>query len=302
MKVAFISRKTLLQWKPRLRLLLGAIHGSGVETCWYRPLRDTLWSLFIEDDAVVLPQGGTFTSYEDLPQDVDLLIALGGDGTFLNALTFIRDRHIPVAGINFGRLGFLTTGIVSEDADNGWMDALFSGKYRVEERTLLEVSCPGIAGQIYPYAMNEVTLQRLDPHMLGVDLRINGAALPTYWADGLVISTVTGSTAYSLSVGGPIALPGSDVIIIAPIAPHNLNVRPLIVSGDSELELKIEAKRGRSYLSLDNRQAVISDTDVIKVHRAPFKVGCAVLSESNFLDALRDKLLWGQDKRNVGVR
>jgi len=301
MKVAVISRKAIYQWKPRLRILLEAISRSGVEVCWYAPLREALETLFSGDVAAhILPSGGIFTCHEDLPGDVDLLVALGGDGTFLSSLAFVRDRGIPVAGINFGRLGFLTTAVVSEDGDNGCLDRLFAGEYRIEERTLLEVSCAGMPGDIYPYAINEVSVQRMDPHMLGVDLRIDGTGLPTYWADGLVISTDTGSTAYSLSIGGPIAMPGSDILIIAPIAPHNLNVRPLIASGGSELELKIKAKRGRSYVTLDNRQFCIDDTDVIKVKKASFSVKCAVLSESSFLDALSEKLLWGQDKRNVG--
>jgi len=301
MKVAIISRKAIFLWKPRLRILLDAIRRSGVEVCWYAPLRDALISLFAEEGNLeILPLGGIFTSCEDLPGDVDLFVALGGDGTFLKSLNFVQDRCIPVAGINFGRLGFLTTAVVSEDGDNGCLDRLFSGEYRIEERTLLEVSCAGLPKNLYPYAVNEVSIQRMDPHMLGVELSIDGTLLPTYWADGLVISTATGSTAYSLSIGGPIAMPGSDILIIAPIAPHNLNVRPLIASGNSELEMKIKAKRGKSYVTLDNRQFSIDDTDVIKMRKAPFPLRCAVLSESNFLDALREKLLWGQDKRNAG--
>lgn len=301
MKVAVTSRKAILQWKPRLRILLEAISRSGVEVCWYAPLLEALETLFPGDgEAHILPSGGIFTCQEDLPDDVDLLVALGGDGTFLSALTFVRDRGIPVAGINFGRLGFLTTAVVSEEGDNGCLDRLLAGEYRIEERTLLNVSCTGIPGNIYPYAINEVSIQRMDPHMLGVNLSIDGTELPTYWADGLVISTDTGSTAYSLSIGGPIAMPGSDILIIAPIAPHNLNVRPLIVSGNSSLELQIKAKRGKSYVTLDNRQFCMDDTDVIKVSKAPFRLRCAVLSESSFMDALREKLLWGQDKRNIG--
>lgn len=301
MKVAIISRKAIFLWKNRLRILLEAIRRSGVEVCWYAPLRDTIFSLFVGGQGeVILPSGGTFTSYENLPEDVDLLVALGGDGTFLNALTFVRDRGIPVAGINFGRLGFLTTAVVSEDGDNGCLDRLFAGEYRIEERNLLQVSCAGMPANLYPYAVNEVSVQRMDPHMLGVKLRIDGTLLPTYWADGLVISTDTGSTAYSLSIGGPIAMPGSDILIIAPIAPHNLNVRPLIISGGSELELEVEAKHGKSYVTLDNRQFSMTNGEVLRLRKAPFAVRCAVLSGSNFMDALREKLLWGEDKRNIG--
>ncbi|MBQ2148549.1 MAG: NAD(+)/NADH kinase, partial [Bacteroidales bacterium] len=192
-----------------------------------------------EKGATLVCYGEDFTSWEDLPADTELFLPLGGDGTFLQALTFVRDRGIPVAGINFGHLGFLTTARADEE---GWVDALLAGRYSVEERSLIRVTCAAFPEAFYPFALNEVSLQRRGASMLQIRVRIDGRDLPTYWADGLVISTPTGSTAYNLSVGGPVVMPSSEVMVIAPIAPHNLNVRPLVVPMSAAVELTFRSR------------------------------------------------------------
>jgi len=291
--IAILGKKGNPGCISRLRALSSYL--KDVRLCVFRPYLDLLRSVGAGD---VLPAADTFTSYQDLPDDITLFLSLGGDGTFLNALTLVRDRQIPVAGINLGRLGFLTSGVVEGNGDNSWMKSLTSGQYDVMERPLLQFCTDQTPEGFYPYALNEVSVQRCDAHLLGVDLKVDGRKLPTYWADGLVISTSTGSTAYSLSIGGPIVMPGSDVFTIAPISPHNLNVRPLVIPDKFELEMRLEAKFGSATFTADNRHFPISDKGTIIVRKAPFVMKSVMLSEDNFFDALHEKLLWGEDRRN----
>ncbi|MBQ2149227.1 MAG: NAD(+)/NADH kinase, partial [Bacteroidales bacterium] len=221
---------------------------------------------------------------------------LGGDGTFLQALTFVRDRGIPVAGINFGHLGFLTTARADEE---GWVDALLAGRYSVEERSLIRVTCAAFPEAFYPFALNEVSLQRRGASMLQIRVRIDGRDLPTYWADGLVISTPTGSTAYNLSVGGPVVMPSSEVMVIAPIAPHNLNVRPLVVPMSAAVELTFRSREKGALLTLDNRSCEIPSDTSVSLARGRYGLRYVTLSESNFIHALQTKLFWGEDRRNA---
>ena len=237
-----------------------------------------------------------FSSAEDLPSDTDLFLSLGGDGTFLQSLTFVRDRGIPVAGINFGHLGFLTTAR-ADDAE--WIDALLSGRYTVEERSLLRVTCSALPESFYPFALNEVSLHRRGTSMLQVSVRIDGRELPTYWADGLVVATPTGSTAYNLSVGGPVVMPTSTVMIIAPIAPHNLNVRPLVVPMDAAVELCFRSRGNAALLTLDNRSFEIPSGTTVSLARGRYGLRYVSLSHDNFIHALQTKLFWGEDRRNA---
>lgn len=257
---------------------------------------EALKPLLCERGASVVCYGVDFTSWEDLPADTDLFLSLGGDGTFLQSLTFVRDCGIPVAGINFGHLGFLTT--ARADEAEGWLDDLLSGNFLVEERALLHVGCGGLEKGFYPYALNEVSLQRRGAGMLSVKVRISGREIPTYWADGLVVATPTGSTAYSLSVGGPVVMPDSDVMVIAPIAPHNLNVRPLVVPMDAEVELEFDSREGRALLTVDNRSCEIASGTVVRLSRGEFGLKYVSFSDGNFINALRTKLFWGEDRRN----
>lgn len=276
MKVAVFFRE-LDKWQiPSLELLERELAAGGAELCIH---------------------GRDFTSWSDLPEDVDLFLSLGGDGTFLQALTYVRERQIPVAGINFGRLGFLTTAKV-EEGRLGWVKDLLEGRYTTETRDILKISSDVLPVDFYPYAGNEITIQRQGAGMLTVDLKINGRPIPPYWADGIVIATATGSTAYSMSVGGPIVVPSSKVLIIAPIAPHNLNVRPLVAPVDSQFELRFRSREGRASLTLDNRSVEVKEGDVFRITKGEYGFRYVSLSENGFFNALRTKLLWGEDKRN----
>lgn len=230
-------------------------------------------------------------SGKDIQEGTDLLLSVGGDGTFLSAAASVGDMGIPVLGVNFGRMGFL-----SESRPEAVPDAVMSGKYVIEDRTLLRVDFPEEGSQ---YALNEVAVHRIGAAMLGVDVCIDGVALPTYWADGLLVATSSGSTAYSLSVGGPIVLPDARVLIIAPIAPHNMNVRPLIVPDTSEITLGFRSRDGRVMLTADNQNMEISPERRLKVSMAQFSLKRVRLNDKNFIDALTEKLYWGEDIRNI---
>ncbi len=272
------------KWENKLNILIDSLLSHpDVSLCFYKGLKDS-------DDS--------FSSHSDLPSDISLFLALGGDGTFLNSLTFVRDRNIPVAGINFGRLGFLTTARVLEDNPNQWISSLVNSRFKIDPRPILNIVSENLPEEFYPFALNEISIQRGDPYMISIDLKVNGMEIPTYWADGLLIATSTGSTAYSLSVGGPIVAPGSNVFIIAPVAPHNLNVRPIIVPSDSQMEILIHSKYHPAVVSVDNRSFTINGEKPIRLSLADFKMQFVSFTDSNFFQALHEKLLWGEDKRN----
>lgn len=230
------------------------------------------------------------------PDDADILLSIGGDGTFLSASMLVAGRGIPVVGVNSGRLGFL-----SENRPADVAHALLSGEYSVEHRAMLEAEVhtgePAI--DMWPYALNEFTVHRSGAAMLGVEVSVDGVQLPVYWADGLIVSTSSGSTAYSLSVGGPIVLPESRVLIISPIAPHNLNVRPLVVPDTAEIRLKMHSRDENVIFTADNRTTSVSSDCQIVIRVAQFSLERVRLNRSNFIDALTEKLYWGEDVRNI---
>ena len=232
----------------------------------------------------------------NLPADADMLLSIGGDGTFLSASMLVAGRGVPVMGVNSGRLGFL-----SENRPADVVQALLSGDYSVEHRAMLaaEVHTGEPSIDMWPYALNEFTVHRSGAAMLGVEVSVDGVTLPVYWADGLIVSTSSVSTAYSLSVGGPIVLPESRVLIISPIAPHNLNVRPLVVPDTAEIRLKMHSRDENVIFTADNRTTVVSSDSQIAIRVAQFSLERVRLNRSNFIDALTEKLYWGEDVRNI---
>ena len=235
----------------------------------------------------------------DLRQGTEAVISVGGDGTFLSASKRVADSGIPIIGVNMGRLGFL-----SENKPEDVAEALVKGEYRLENRTMLSASSSGtdVDGKIdfWPYALNEVTVHRSGAAVLGISVCVDGEELPTYWADGLIVATSSGSTAYSLSAGGPICTPDSKVLIIAPIAPHNLNVRPLVVPETAEIEISIRSRDASAIFTMDNRTMTIGISARIRVSMAQFSLKRIRLSRSSFVKALVSKLFWGEDIRNNG--
>ena len=235
----------------------------------------------------------------DLRQGTEAVISVGGDGTFLSASKRVADSGIPIIGVNMGRLGFL-----SENKPEDVAEALVKGEYRLENRTMLSASISGtdVDGKIdfWPYALNEVTVHRSGAAVLGISVCVDGEELPTYWADGLIVATSSGSTAYSLSAGGPICTPDSKVLIIAPIDPHNLNVRPLVVPETAEIEISIRSRDASAIFTMDNRTMTIGISARIRVSMAQFSLKRIRLSRSSFVKALVSKLFWGEDIRNNG--
>ena len=239
-----------------------------------------------------------YYSHRDLPQDILFLLSLGGDGTMLSAVSQVRDSGIPIAGINFGRLGFLAS--IHKTKIIQALDDIFAERYSLQSRDLLEVTSN--QQRIFKdanFALNDITVFRHDTSsMITINVTINGELLNSYWADGIIIATPTGSTAYSLSCGGPIIMPGSGNFVITPVAPHNLNVRPIVISAESELDLEIESRTEKYILSCDSQTETLDTTTKLHIKRAPFQVKLIRLSSDSFFSTLREKLLWGLDVRN----
>lgn len=293
MKIAIFAREIDKKWHDKLTFIVNSLSLRGAELIFYAPFHKRA----TDTHKLALPAAGLFHSYEDMDPQTDIFLSLGGDGTFLESLTFIRERGIPVAGINFGRLGFLTT--TDSEPSHYWIERLINKDYKTERRSLIKISSGSYLNGLYPYALNEISVQRQDPSMLAVKIAIDGTELPTYWSDGIVIATPTGSTAYSLSLGGPIMIPASKAVIIAPIAPHNLNIRPLVVSDESVIKVTVNSRRSGAILSLDNRSVIVSSGESFTVSKAEFDLNIISLSSNNFIEALKEKLFWGEDRRNT---
>jgi len=240
-----------------------------------------------------------FSSYEDLDNTVDLMITIGGDGTLLRSITFVRDLGIPIIGINTGRLGFLAT--LNQELLNIELKKILKGEFNVEERSLIEVNIDNNNDfSDFNFALNEVSVGRKNTtSMIEIKTTLNGEYLNTYWADGLIVSTPTGSTGYSLSCGGPIMTPSSQTFSITPIAPHNLNARPLVISDEIKIELSVEGREESHLLSLDSRINSLKNNVKIKIKKANYKIKLASFKNNSFYKTLRSKLLWGEDRRNI---
>jgi NAD+ kinase len=243
-----------------------------------------------------VPPCHVFESPEDL-LPTDLLISLGGDGTLLQTVTFAAPLGIPILGLNAGRLGFLST-MQAADIEIGWAQIL-AGNYALEERTLLSIDCEGKPFDDFNFALNEFTITRRDTaSMLVVNTWLNGQMLNNYWADGLIISTPTGSTGYSLSCGGPLMLPDASSFIITPVSPHNLATRPIVVADSSVIEIEVEGPVERYLVSLDSRTQRVPIKTRIKISKASFTASLIQLPGESHLQTLRSKLNWGFDVRN----
>jgi NAD+ kinase len=240
-----------------------------------------------------------FSTHNELDSTVDLMITIGGDGTLLRSITFVRDLGIPIIGINTGRLGFLAT--LNQELLNTELKKILKGEFNVEERSLLEVNIDNNDNfSDFNFALNEVSVGRKNTtSMIEIKTTLNGEYLNTYWADGLIVSTPTGSTGYSLSCGGPIMTPSSQTFSITPIAPHNLNARPLVISDEIKIELSVEGREESHLLSLDSRINSLKNNVIIKIKKANYKIKLASFKNNSFYKTLRSKLLWGEDRRNI---
>jgi NAD+ kinase len=292
MQVAIYGRKITKLTLPAFTEVLETISSFG-------------WGILLEEElSKSLNQKGlnsdstkTFSSHKHLKEGVDLMISVGGDGTFLKSVDYVRDSEIPVLGINTGRLGFLAN--VAKDQIQEALSLIKAKKYIFQKRSLLSVHVNDGTGAQDFFAMNELALHKKDTSsMITVKVSLDGNFLNSYWSDGLIVSTPTGSTAYNLSCGGPIVTPGCQVHIVTPIAPHNLNVRPMVIPDHMPITLNVEG-RGRSYLmSIDGKSRSIKQGQEIVINKAAFMINVIKFENNNFLDTIRNKMLWGIDKRN----
>ena len=228
--------------------------------------------------------------------DVDYVISLGGDGTFLKAASRVGAKQIPIIGVNMGRLGFLAN-VTSEEV-KGVLDSVFEGKYEIEERAVIQLEADGAVLENCPFALNDIAiLKRDNAAMISIKASVNGEYLVTYLADGLVISTPTGSTAYSLSVGGPIIVPQSGILSMTPVAPHSLNIRPIVINDEAEIKLEVQSRSHNFLAAVDGRSEKLSEGVTLTVKKAPYKVCIVKAYGQRFFSTLREKLMWGADTR-----
>ena len=241
----------------------------------------------------------TFSSHTELDSSFDMLISIGGDGTILRAATLVRNSGVPILGINAGRLGFLAT--VQKENIDSFLQFVIDKKYSISKRTLLGLDCSpeNEAIKEINFAMNEITVSRKDTtSMITIETYLNNEFLNSYWADGLIISTPTGSTGYSMSCGGPILTPDVKSLVITPIAPHNLNARPLVIPDNTEIKLRVTGREDQYLVSLDSRVTTVKNESILIIKKNPFEINMIEIPEETFLKTLRNKLLWGEDKRN----
>ena len=293
MKVAIFGQYYQNDTRPIIKDIFVFFNRSNVELV----IEEKFLEILYKED-IVAKKYNTFASHKDLDSSFDILISIGGDGTILRAATFIRDSGIPILGVNAGRLGFLAK--VQKENIEAFLQIVLEKKYTISERTLLSMDCSPNCSEInINFAMNEVSVSRKDTtSMITIETYLNGEYLNSYWADGLIISTPTGSTGYSMSCGGPILTPDVKAIVITPIAPHNLNARPLVIPDDTEIKLKVSGREEHYLVSLDSRITSISNNSELVIKKTPFKINMVEILEETFLKTLRNKLLWGEDKRN----
>ncbi len=289
MKIAVFGQ-TIRNAEASIELLLNYLQKKGIE-------------VFIESDFFdLISQNkgfGDHKTFNELDSSFDLLISIGGDGTILRAITFVKDLGIPIVGINTGRLGFLAT-IQINDIEVA-IDNILNNNYKISERSLLsiETSIENKDISSLNFALNEVTVARKNTtSMITVKTKLDDEYLTSYWSDGLIISTPTGSTGYSLSCGGPVITPNTNNFIITPIAPHNLSARPLVISDSTVIKLKVSGREDNFLVSLDSRIATLHNDTIITIKKADFKIKMIEFLNESFFDTLRKKLLWGEDKRN----
>lgn len=292
MKIAIYSRGVENEQMKDIHQLMDQLVSHGVEPVFFQDFFNQFYSSVKLDSKY-----STFNSGDDLNESIDCVISLGGDGTLLDTVTLVKDSGIPVLGINYGRLGFLAN--IGREEISSVIDAIANRKYVTDKRTLihLEANVP-LFGET-PYALNEFSIHKKDSSpMIKIHTYLNGEFLNTYWSDGLIVSTPTGSTGYSLSCGGPVVFPDSNCFIITPVAPHNLNIRPIVISDNNIISFELEGRTDGFLCTLDSRREIISKEVQLAVKKETFDIKLIRMNENNFLQTLRSKLSWGFDKRN----
>lgn len=291
MKVAVYGRQFTEEFDQSIRELVEVLIEQGHEIIFFKKFLE-----FLHSRPAVTANFKTFEFHRDLI-GCDLLVSIGGDGTLLDTVTMVRDSGIPILGINTGRLGFLSN--VSTDDIEAALKAVIEGRVVADNRSLIQIHAEGIDLGEFPFALNEVTIHKKDDaSMVTVHAYLENKFINTYWADGLIVATPTGSTAYSLSCGGPIVTPDSENVIMTPIAPHNLNVRPLVLPNNKQIRLQADGRSSEYLLTLDSRSFSLPGSVDVVLSNAPFKITLLNLEHQHFFQTIRNKMMWGIDRRN----
>lgn len=292
MRVAVYTKKVNKADLPLLKRFIDKIQQLG----WKVVLEKDL-SIQLAKKGFVCPNSELFAKHSDFHNGIDLAISIGGDGTFLKTVSYIRNSGVPIIGINTGRLGFLAN--ISESRLESAIDLVKDKRFIYDTRSLLKVETERNLFGADNFALNEVTLLKKDTaSMITVHAALGDDYLNSYWVDGMIVSTPTGSTAYNLSCGGPIVTPGCQVHVLTPIAPHNLNVRPIVVPDNLPIKLSVEGRERNYLLSLDGNSLNIKQKEEVLIRRADYMINLIKLEDTNFLDTIRNKMLWGKDQRN----
>jgi NAD+ kinase len=292
MQVAIYSRGLDFEQENPLVLLLQALAKHNISVLIYEPLFKQ-FALPADLMHNLIP----FSTHNDLSKEVECLISIGGDGTILDSVTLVRDKKIPILGINFGRLGFLAS--ISKDELTIAVDAIVNRTFVKDKRSLIHLDASVTLFPNEAFALNEFAIHKRDTSpMLKIHTYLNGEFLNTFWADGLIVSTPTGSTGYNLGCGGPIVFPDSNSFVITPVAPHNLNARPIVIPDNNIISFEIETRGEEFICALDARKEIVDKTIQLAVKKEEFDISLIRLNENSFLSTLRNKLTWGMDKRN----
>ena len=292
MKIALFGKEFNSEQLGYFHLLTDTLENRGCQLLVWKPFHD-----FLKDKITFKDNIRLFSSHTDLEGQADILFSVGGDGTMLHSVRLVRDSGIPIAGINLGRMGFLSSIPRSEIISAA--DDILAMRYRIVKRTLISLLSPDGLFPEYNHAFNEISINKKEnASMVVVHVWINDQKLHSYWADGLIIATPTGSTAYSLSCGGPILTPDSRNFVITPIAPHNLSVRPVVIPDSSLVRIRVESRDHQALVGLDSQSAIITPEDELVVGKAGFEINLVQRLNDNFFSTIRAKLNWGSDIRN----
>ena len=292
MQVAVFGRNFPSYARENIATMFSKFSMLNVDVWIFEPLYE-----FLQKKMGLRPKvAGLYTDHTNLPKELDFMFSLGGDGTFLETVNLVRDSGIPLLGVNIGRLGFLS--YISQENLTESLESVFSGHYDIEERMLLKVEASGKSLNDLDVALNEVRIYKNSGSLITIHVKINDEFLSAYWADGLLLSTPTGSTAYNLSVGGPIVVPEATSFVLSPIAPHNLTVRPLVLPDSAVLQLSVDTRDPQFQLALDSRTIDLDVDTTVTIRKADYTLKMIRIENISFYSTLRNKLMWGADKRN----
>lgn len=294
MKVAIYGQYYQNSTEPIIRDIFAFFNSKNIEI-----VIESQFLKILQDKQLIQKDYKTFSSHKELDRSFDLMLSIGGDGTILRAVTLVRNSGIPILGINAGRLGFLAS--VQKEHIATFLQMVVDKNYKISQRTLIQASVTPKNKDLLDinFAMNEISVSRKDTtSMITIETYLDDELLTSYWADGLIVSTPTGSTGYSLSCGGPILTPDVKSLVITPIAPHNLNARPLVIPDKTEIKLRVTGREEQYLVSMDSRITSVTNDSVITIKKTRFQINMVEIPEETFFKTLRNKLLWGEDKRN----